>query len=188
MLTFDRENIRPILEPTKHPFYALVRSIIYQQLSGKAAASILKKFIALFPGKKYPTPAGVLALSDRALRNAGLSGQKISYVKDLSEKFIDGTINPKKFSSMSDEDIKEHLVKVKGIGPWTVDMFLIFALNRPNVLPVGDLAIRKGFQKAFKLKSIPTEKDMRKLAKPHDGEHTILSLYLWNIMDDGSEW
>jgi DNA-3-methyladenine glycosylase II len=184
MLIFDKEKIRPILEPAKNPFFALVRSIIYQQLSGKAAASILKKFMSLFPGKKYPTPQGVRALSDQQLRSAGLSGQKISYVRDLSEKFIDGTVNPKKFPRMSDEEIKEHLVRVKGIGPWTADMFLIFALNRPNILPVGDLAIRKGFQKAFMLKAMPTEKEMRKLAKAHEGEHTALSLYLWNIMDD----
>jgi DNA-3-methyladenine glycosylase II len=184
MLVFDKKKIRPILEPTKHPFFALVRAIIYQQLSGKAAAAILKKFMVLFPRKKYPTPVGVHALSDQQLRSAGLSGQKISYVRDLSEKFIDGTVNPKKFPRMSDEDIKEHLVRVKGIGPWTADMFLIFALNRPNILPVGDLAIRKGFQKAFQLKAMPTEQHMRKLAKPHDGEHTALSLYLWNIMDE----
>ncbi len=90
---------------------------------------------------------------------------------------------------MSDEEVKEHLIRVKGIGPWTADMFLIFALNRPNILPVGDLAIRKGFQKAFRLRIMPGEKRMRILARPYEGEHTYLSLYLWSILDDAdSDW
>lgn len=85
---------------------------------------------------------------------------------------------------MSDVEIKEHLIRVKGIGSWTADMFLIFALNRPNILPVGDLAIQKGFQYFFKLKQRPTEEKMRLLAKVYDGEHTYLSLYVWGLMDE----
>lgn len=85
---------------------------------------------------------------------------------------------------MSDEEVKEHLLQVKGIGPWTADMFLIFALNRPDILPVGDLGTRKGFQKAFKLEALPTEKQMLKLAEPHLGERTNLTLYLWGILDN----
>jgi DNA-3-methyladenine glycosylase II len=187
-IVIDKAKLRP-LEPSTNAFQSLVRSIIYQQLSGKAAASILKKFIALWPKKKFPTPADVLLKSDTELRSAGLSFQKISYISDLATKFLDGTVSPKKFPKMSDEEIKEHLVAVKGIGPWTADMFLMFALNRPNILPVGDLAIRKGFQKAFKLKKVPTEKEMRKLAQPYEGEHTYLSLYLWGIMDgEDTDW
>ncbi len=85
---------------------------------------------------------------------------------------------------MSDAEVKEHLLQVKGIGPWTADMFLIFALNRPDILPVGDLGTKKGFQKAFKLKSLPTEKQMLKLAEPHAGERTTLTLFLWDILDN----
>jgi DNA-3-methyladenine glycosylase II len=85
---------------------------------------------------------------------------------------------------MTDNEIKEHLVQVKGIGPWTADMFLIFALNRKDILPVGDLGTKKGFQKAFNLKKLPTEKQMLKLAKPHAGERTLLTLYLWDLLDN----
>lgn len=187
-LTINRHALRPLV-PSKNAFASLARSIIYQQLSGKAAGSILKKFRALWPRKFFPTPADVLALPDQAFRGAGISGQKMGYLRDLAVKFIDKTIDPGHFPSMGDQEIEEHLVRVKGVGPWTAHMFLIFALNRPNVLPVGDLAIRKGFQKAFKLKTMPDEKTMRRLAKSHEGEHTYLSLYLWQIMDDpAGEW
>ncbi len=171
------------LEPTKNPFQSLARSIIYQQLSGKAAASILKKFIALWPRKKFPQPADVLALSDAQLRSAGVSAQKAAYLRDLAAKFLDRTINPKHFAKMGDQEIIDHLVQVKGIGEWTAHMFLMFALNRPNVLPTGDLAIRKGFMKAFNLRKEPSHTRMHELAKPHKGKHTHLALHLWAIMD-----
>lgn len=175
------------LEPTKDAFASLVRSIIYQQLSGKAATSILNKFISLWPKKKFPKPEDVLRLTDKQFKSVGVSAQKAGYLRDLSAKFIDGTINPKKFSKMSDIEIEEHLVQVKGIGTWTAHMFLIFALNRPDVLPTGDLAIRKGFMKAFSLHTAPSHAKMVELAKQHEGERTYLSLYLWGIMDEEKE-
>lgn len=182
-LRIDKRRLRK-LEPTRNAFQSLARSIIYQQLSGKAAASILKKFVALWAKKGFPTPRDVLALNDAQFRSAGVSAQKAGYLRDLAAKFLDGTIVPKRFSAMGDDEIIAHLVAVKGIGVWTAHMFLIFALNRPNVLPVGDLAIRKGFQRAFRLRSEPTETSMRKLARPHDGEHTALALHLWGLMDE----
>jgi DNA-3-methyladenine glycosylase II len=172
------------LEPTKNPFASLVRSIIFQQLSGKAATSILNKFVLLFKPKKFPTPGDVLKLTDSQFKSAGVSNQKANYLRDLSAKFIDGTINPKKFSKMTDQEIIDHLVSVKGVGGWTAHMFLIFAINRPDILPTGDLAIRKGFMKAFNLKAIPTHEKMVLLAKPYNGERTYLSLHLWGIMDE----
>ncbi len=172
------------LEPTKNPFQSLVRSIIFQQLSGKAATSILNKFVLLFKPKKFPKPEDVLKLTDAQFKSAGVSAQKASYLRDLSLKFIDGTINPKKFSKMSDSEIEEHLIRAKGVGVWTAHMFLIFALNRPDILPTGDLAIRKGFMKAFTLRSMPSHDKMVSLAKAHAGERTYLSLHLWGIMDD----
>ncbi|HWA32083.1 MAG TPA: DNA-3-methyladenine glycosylase 2 family protein [Candidatus Paceibacterota bacterium] len=186
------------LSPSKNHFASLARSIIYQQLSGASAAAIERKFFGLFDPKvlnmkgkrgkllpaKFPKPAQVLKLTDAQFKSAGLSGQKMSYMRDLARKFIDGTIEPKKFPKMTDEEIIEHLTAVKGIGVWTAHMFLIFALNRPDVLPVGDLGIKKGFQRAFKLRKLPDEEKMRKLAKPHAGEHTALSLHLWAIADD----
>jgi DNA-3-methyladenine glycosylase II len=175
------------LSPSKNAFASLSRSIIYQQISGKAAASIEKKFLGLFPNKKFPKPEDVLKLSDAQFQSAGISPQKRGYLRDLATKFLDKTISPKQFPKLSDEEIREHLIRVKGIGRWTVDMFLMFALNRPNVLPVGDLAIQKGFKIAFKLKTIPDEKKMRKLARDYVGEHTQLSLYLWSILDGNTE-
>ena len=182
-LEFDPKKLKRRLTPTDNAFLSLSKSIISQQISTKAASSINARFMKLF-GRKTPTPKLVLELTDKDLRGAGLSSSKVIYLRDLANKFIDKTIDPMKFKDMTDEEIKTHLVQVKGIGPWTADMFLIFALNRPNILPVGDLAIRKGFQKAFKLRSVPTEKKMRELAKPHMGSHTNLSLYLWQILDD----
>jgi DNA-3-methyladenine glycosylase II len=185
-INIDYKKLRK-LEPTKNAFASLVRSIIFQQLSGKAAQSILNKFLKLWPNKKFPKPEDVLILKDKDFRNSGVSLQKANYLRDLSKNFIDKTINSKKFSKMTDEEIREHLIQVKGIGRWTADMFLIFALNRPNVLPVGDLAIVKGFQKLWNLNTVPSEEKMRELAKDFDGEHTYLSLYLWNVMDEMKE-
>lgn len=163
-------------------FAVLCRSIIYQQISTKAGDSINARFLKLF-GRKEPSPKALLAISESDLRSAGLSGQKLSYLRDLAAKFLDGTIDPKLFPNMTDEEIKEHLVRVKGIGPWTADMFLMFALARPNILPLGDLGIVKGFQRVFGLKSLPSERTMRRLAKPHEGEYSYLSLYLWQSLE-----
>lgn len=182
-LKIHHKSIRT-LTPSKNPFASLARSIIYQQISGKAAASIEKKFVALFHGKKFPKPEDVLKLTDAQFQSAGVSPQKRGYLRDLAQKFLDKTISPKKFPKMSDEEIREHLIAVKGIGRWTADMFLIFSLNRPNVLPVGDLAIRKGFQKAFGLRTIPNDVKMMKLAAEYEGSHTQLALYLWHIQDN----
>jgi DNA-3-methyladenine glycosylase II len=180
-LRIDKSKLRK-LSPTKDPFLSLVRSIIYQQISTKAGDSINKRFLALF-GLKKPTPKTLLAFNEEKLRSAGLSGQKVKYLRDLSEKFLNKTINPKNFSIMSDTEITEHLTQVKGIGKWTADMFLIFALNRPNILPVGDLGVQKSFQKVFNLRKLPDEKRMRKLAREHDGAHTELALFMWYSID-----
>jgi DNA-3-methyladenine glycosylase II len=182
-LKINKKKLRP-LERTKNPFASLARSIIYQQITGKAAESILRKFLALFPKKKFPTPEDVLRLSEAKFRSAGVSPQKMRYIIDLAEHFASKKINHKNFDKMSDQEIIEHLVQVKGIGVWTAHMFLIFALNRPDILPVGDLAIRKGFMKAFGLKKVPSDKKMEELAKTHAGERTYLSLHLWGIMDE----
>jgi len=182
MIELDKVEIKRKLKPAKNYFLALAKAIIYQQISTKAGDSIYKKFISLF-GKKNPTPKLLLQFSEHDLRRAGLSKQKISYLNDLANKFLDKTIDQKVFKDMKDEEIKKHLIQVKGIGPWTADMFLIFALNRPNVLPIGDLGIVKGFQKAFRLKKTPNEKKMKKLSRPYEGSFTKFSLYLWQILD-----
>ncbi len=177
----------PIESRREHPknvFQSLARSIIYQQLSGKAANTILKRFIALFPGKKFPTPEDVLKISATKMRTAGVSAQKAGYLKDLALKCTDGTIEPKKFPKMSDAEIIEHVTAVKGIGEWTAHMFMMFTLARPDILPTGDLGIRKGFQKLFGLKSMPSPERMDKLAVAWSGHRTLASLYLWRLVDE----
>lgn len=181
-LKIDKKKLRKI-SPTENPFLSLASSIIHQQISTKAGTAIYKKFLVLF-GRKKVTPENFLKLKTAELRGAGVSPQKLGYLTDLAEKFVDKTIDQKNFHKMSDSEVKEHLVRVKGVGPWTTDMFLIFALNRPDILPLGDLGTKKGFQKAFKLKSLPSEKQMLKLAEPHAGDRTTLTLYLWHILDN----
>lgn len=178
------QNPKPDFKPARNVYEALVRSIVYQQLSGKAAGTILRRFLELFPGTGYPKPEAVLKMSIAKMRGAGLSGQKTEYIKDLSKKFLDGTIEPKKFKIMTDEEIRTHLIAVKGIGRWSADMFLMFALNRPDVLPTGDLGIRKGFQKLFKMKALPDAKKMERLAEPWHPYRTIASWYLWRLADE----
>ncbi len=175
------------LEPRERPsqpFASLVRSIIYQQLSGKAAGTILNRFLALFPKSTFPTPQQILKLKDTQFRKVGISGQKMGYLRDLARRFLDGTIVPKKFPKMTDEEIREHLIVVKGIGRWTADMFLMFTLYRPDVLPTGDLGIQKGFQRVFGMKSLPDAKKMEKLAEAWSPHRTVASLYLWRAVDD----
>jgi len=176
-------KLRP-LEPSNNYFQSLCRSIIFQQLSGTAASAIMKKFVALWPRKRFPTPHDVVSLTDAQFRSVGISFQKAQYLRDLSKKFLDKTISSSKIPSMTDEEIIAHLVQVKGIGEWTAHMFLIFALGRPDVLPTGDLAIKKGFVKVFRLRKTPTHEKMVELATPYNGNRTTLALYVWDRMDE----
>lgn len=165
-------------------FQSLAEAIIYQQLSGKAADTILKRFIALFPNTKFPSPQQVLKIKVEKLRAAGLSGQKSTYLKDLALKFTDGTIEPQKFPTMTDAEIIEHVTAVKGIGEWTAHMFMMFTLARPDILPTGDLAIQKGFQKLFNLRSKPSPEKMEKLARVWAGHRSVACFYLWRMLDE----
>jgi len=167
-------------------FHALIRAIIFQQLSGKAARTILDRFLALYPKVRFPTPEELLQTSPEKIASVGISQQKAGYLRDLAEKFIDGTINPRRFAKMTDEQIREHVVRVKGVGPWTADMFLMFTLGRPDVLPTGDLGIQKGFQKLFKLKELPTPEKMHTLAEEWKPYRTIACWYLWRLADEGN--
>lgn len=173
----------PTIRERGNPFQSLVRSIIYQQVSGKAAATILARFEALFPGKAFPTPEEVLAMPLQKMREAGLSSQKSSYIKDLAEKFVDGTVQHKHFKKMTNDEVIAHVTAVKGIGVWTAHMFLIFTLERLDVLPTGDLGIQKGFQILFSLKKLPTPAQMEKLATPWRNHASVASWYLWRVAD-----
>lgn len=164
-------------------FQSLCESIIYQQISGTAAASILRKFVALWPGKAFPSPDDVKKVTVARLRTAGVSPQKAAYLKDLADKFLDGTINPRLFHRMSDEEIIAHVIAVKGIGEWTAQMFLMFTLGRADVLPTGDLGIQKAFQKVFHLRAKPSPERMKQLAKGWAGHRTVACFYLWRMLD-----
>jgi len=188
---------RPHMQRTD-VFQSLCHAIVYQQLSGRAAATILARFVALFQAPNndvrlrksnitFPTPDDVLKMSVHNMRAAGLSMQKVSYLKDLAEKFSDGTIRHRSLHRMESERIVEHLTQVKGVGVWTVHMFLIFTLNRPDVLPTGDLGIRKGFQILYKLKTLPDHKTMEQLALPWRAHASAASWYLWRAADGAKQ-
>lgn len=167
-------------------FAALARAIIFQQLSGKAARTILSRFVMIHHNK-FPTPQQVLDTPVSKIRSAGISNQKAAYLKDLARKFKDGTVNPRRFRGMSDEEVFEHVVSVKGIGEWTCHMFLMFTLGRPDVLPTGDLGLQKGFKKLFGLRAMPTPEKMERLAKTWRPWRTIASWYLWRLADEGNK-
>lgn len=172
---------KPNFEKDRDPFEALCRAIVGQQLSVKAASTIYARFRALY---KDLTPKAVARTSLEKFRSVGLSQQKASYVVDLAHKFLDGTIDPTQFTQMSDDELRAHVVAVKGIGRWTADMFLMFTLHRPDVLPTGDLGIQKGMQKLFKLKTLPTPEKMEKLAEPWRPYRTVACRYVWNSLDN----
>ena len=141
---------------SQSPFAALAESIAYQQLTGKAAATIFSRVLALYRPKRFPSPEDILATRDEALRSAGLSRAKVAAVKDLSLKTIDGTVPAlAKLRRLDDEEIVERLTAVRGIGRWTVEMLLI-RIGRPDVLPAHDYGVRKGFQRAFGTRGLPT--------------------------------
>ncbi len=164
-------------------FRSLVVAIINQQLSGKAAATILKRFVALFGGKKFPKPEAVLAMPATKMRKAGLSKMKISFLKDLSRNVLSGEVNFKAMPRMSDGEVVEHLTGVKGIGRWTAEMFLMFSLRREDVFSYGDLGLRNAMQRLYGLKKHPTEKQAEKIASVWRPYRTLASRYLWASVD-----
>jgi DNA-3-methyladenine glycosylase II len=159
-------------------FDALVRAIVYQQLAGRAAAAIHARFLALFDGRGL-TPEGVLALPDAKLRSVGLSGAKTASIRDLAAKSLDGTVPLRGLSRLSDEEIVERLSSVRGIGPWTAEMFLMFQLGRPNVWPVGDLGVRNGYRIAYGLDEMPTPKQLLPLGEAYRPYRSVAAWYCW---------
>lgn len=165
-------------------FHALAHAITYQQLNGKAAASILARWRALVPGKAFPKPAAVLALGEEQLRGAGLSFAKIAAIRDLAAKCVDGSLpTARKLATMSDEDIVAALTGVRGVGTWTVEMFLMFRLGREDVLPVGDFGVRNGFRLAYGLPEMPTPKALAAHGERWRPYRSLASWYLWRAVD-----
>lgn len=164
-------------------FEALLRSIVYQQLSGKAAATIHKRVKACFSGRTVK-PRDVMAISDDQLRGAGMSRAKVVAVKDLAQKTIDGLVpTGAQLRKMSDETIIQRLTQVRGIGEWTVQMVLMFQLGRPDVLPVKDLGVRKGFMITYDLPDLPNEKEMIDHCECWRPYRSVASWYMWRAVD-----
>ena len=174
---------QPTIAPTTNALHSLARSIVWQQLSGKAAQTIWDRFLALYPGTRFPRPQAILATPDTALRGAGLSGAKAAALKDLARHVVDKKLVPARLPSATDEEVAAMLLPVRGIGPWSVDMFLMFALARLDVLPVGDLGIRKGMQRHFGLRKLPEADRMRKLAAPWRPYRSVAAWYMWRLLE-----
>ena len=163
---------------------ALVRSIVFQQLSGKAAGTIHRRFCELYP-RRRPKPPLVLSSSDEQLRSAGLSRQKIGYLRDLSARVADGSLPLAHLGRLDDDEIIEHLVRVKGIGRWTVQMFLMFRLGRLDVLPELDLGIQNAIHRAYGLRKRPTPKDVLRIGSKWRPYASVASWYLWRSLENG---
>lgn len=171
--TFQRKN---------DPYRALIRAVVFQQLSGKAAATIHGRVLALFAEKDHPDPEDILGASDEVLRGAGLSRQKIAALRDISQKRLDGVIpEARSLSKLSDNEIIERLTAARGVGRWTVEMYLMFTLGRPDVLPVDDLGVRKGAEKLYARSFTP--KELAAYGERWTPHRSAAAWHLWRIAD-----
>jgi DNA-3-methyladenine glycosylase II len=166
-------------------FQALVRSIVFQQLSGKAAGTIHARFVALFPADG-PEPAPLLAFTDAQLRGVGLSRQKIGYLRDLAGKVASGALPLGAVHEMDDDELIDHLVQVKGIGRWTAQMFLMFRLGRRNVLPELDLGIQNAIRRAYGKRKRPSPQQVRAIGAKWSPHSTVACWYLWRSLENGA--
>lgn len=171
---------------TNH-FRSLVESIVSQQLSVKASDTIFGRFVELFgmkaSGKFFPTPEQILKMPDAKLRKVGLSGSKVKYIKDLAQKVHKKEVQLNRLHRMSDEEVIEHLVQVKGIGRWTGEMFLMFSLTRPDIFSHGDLGLRNAIKKLYKFRKPPSTKQIEKIVSKWSPHKTLASRYLWKSLE-----
>ena len=173
------------LKRRRNYFKSLLRSIIHQQLSGKAARTIENRFLELYNGNRYPTSEEVLKTPAEAIQNVGISRMKTEYIRGLAKIIDDGDIRLEKLSELSNDEVGNVLKEVKGIGQWTVDMFLIFSLNRPDVFPLNDLGIQKGLMLLLGRQKKLSREAMLSHSKKWKPYRTLASLYLWKIVDEG---
>ena len=178
----------PKLKIEKNYFWSLCRSIIYQQISGKAAKTISDRFLALFRSGINIQPTEVLDIDINSLYSVGLSRQKAIYMKNIAEAFGNKLINDENFLMMNDEEILKQLTMIKGVGKWTAEMFLIFTLRRSDVFPVTDLGVQKGFQIVYDLDELSTIEQMNEKAEEWKPYRTIVTLYLWYAVEGPFEW
>ena len=171
------------LRPERSPYATLIEAVVHQQLSPKAAATILGRVKALYPGATIPDPGDLLDTPDRLLRNAGLSKAKTASLKDLAAKTLDGTVpSPERIVTLSDDEITRRLITIYGVGRWTVEMLLIFSLGRRDVFPVDDYALRRSIAEVYGMKQFPTPKQLNALSESWRPYRTVASLYLWNFI------
>ena len=175
---------RPNFNQGQDYFQSLLRSIVFQQLSGKVAQTIYERLVNLIPKTSNLCPNEVLKLDKDEMRKAGLSFQKINYVRNLADYFENNSFKKKKVERMTDEEISKELIQIKGIGQWTVDMFLMFTLNRADILPCTDLGIQKGIMKILNMKNLPSKKEMENCSRKWRPYRTIACWYLWRMVDD----
>ena len=178
----NHEPYPTTFERQRDPYRALVRAVVFQQLSGKAASTIHGRVLALFPDKEHPDPQDILDAADEALRGAGLSRQKIAALRDISQKRIEGVIpEARALTKLSDDEIIERLTAARGVGRWTVEMYLLFTLGRPDVLPVDDLGVRKGAEKLYARSFTP--KELAAYGERWSPHRSAAAWHLWRIAD-----
>ena len=174
--------------PSPDPWSALVRAILFQQLAGAAASAIQRKWFAFYGDEEAtPTPEQILATSDEDFRACGISRQKMSYFRDLAEHTASGRLKFGRMSRMSDDAVIEALTQVRGVGEWTAHMHLMFHLGRPNVLPVGDLGVRKGMQIAYGLDAMPTPKEAIEIGAKWTPYRSVGAWYMWRAIEGESD-
>src|SRR5262245_27244297 len=179
-------TLRPA--PTQSLFGALAESIVYQQLHGKAAATILSRVVALYHPKRFPGPSDILDTPSERLRAAGLSTAKTAALQDLAARTIDGTVPSIALARrMDDESLVERLTAVRGIGRWTVEMLLIFRLGRPDVLPLGDLGVRKGYARTFRKRGLPAPTVIERHGERWRPYRSVASWYMWRALERSEE-
>jgi DNA-3-methyladenine glycosylase II len=176
------EHIGPCrMEFGEPAFHSLAEAIVYQQLNGKAAVTIFKRFAALAGAPV--TAEGIAKLTAEEMRSVGLSKQKSSYLRDMAERAIRGELDFARLPEMTDEEVIEHLTQVKGVGVWTAHMFLMFTLKRQDILPTGDFGIRMAIKKHYHKRKLPTPVQMEKIARPWEPYRSIACWYLWRSLD-----
>jgi 3-methyladenine DNA glycosylase/8-oxoguanine DNA glycosylase len=174
------------IEHREPSFETLVRSIVYQQLSGRVASVILGRLIAMLPDAKV-TPQAILKLTPARMRKAGLSKQKTAYIRDLARKTLKGHVKFETLGELADHEVIEHLTQVKGVGVWTAHMFLIFALRRPDILATGDLGVRIAIRKAYQLEELPHPQQVEEMAVAWRPYASVAVWYLWRSLESPAQ-
>ena len=178
----------PVLPIEEDYFWSLTRSVIYQQISGKAAKKISDRYLKLFSKGSKMSPVDVIKIDIEKIQSVGISRQKSGYIKNIANAFDEGLVNETQLHKLSDKEIIDQLVKIKGVGRWTAEMFLIFTLRRPDVFPVTDLGVQKGFQIYYDLDELPSIDMMNEKSENWKPYRTIMSLYLWFAVEGPFEW